>query len=423
MQYGDQYVDPNQPPMGYGAPMGYVNPNQASMGYGAPNQVPTGYVDPNQGYVNQGFVQPVPQPTYQPVQQQPYQQLPQQPQFQPVSQPVAYNQGVPYSQGVPPQSSTAMIAPPVTQVQYVFVNDPLQELASSASVLVKQQPDFVEQFTRCDNPNIYDVFVQTPMGVKYLFKCLEISNCCARKCCSPQDRGLTMEIQHITNQSNILATGNPPYIKIQKPCSCCGQAVMKVALVDGSQIFGNIRQPCCSCGPELDIYDENDELKYTVETGCCEIGCMGKICQKTNNIQFTINQGGHDTGGRVTKIACDVNELLTEADSYQVVFPQDANPADKILFIVATLMIDYQYFEDELEDDDDVSGGGYIFGGGSSNSGYRRRRKKNNISSFRGGGRSIGSSSAGGRSKSKSSGGGHVAHKTIKKAGNAKKRH
>ena len=57
-------------------------------------------------------------------------------------------------------------------MQFVYVVDPMQELALSTGVLIRQQPQFLEQITGCESPNRYFVFSQSPQaGMKLLFKC------------------------------------------------------------------------------------------------------------------------------------------------------------------------------------------------------------------------------------------------------------
>ena len=43
--------------------------------------------------------------------------------------------------------------------------------------------------------------------------------------------------------------------------------------------------------------------------------------------------------------------MVTSADSYQVNFPANATPNEKLLLIVTGLMIDYQYFEQKADND------------------------------------------------------------------------
>ena len=45
--------------------------------------------------------------------------------------------------------------------------------------------------------------------------------------------------------------------------------------------------------------------------------------------------------------------MITNADSYSIIFPEGAFPEDKLLLIAAALMIDYQYFESSPESSHD----------------------------------------------------------------------
>lgn len=48
------------------------------------------------------------------------------------------------------------------------------------------------------------------------------------------------------------------------------------------------------------------------------------------------------------------SELLTNADSYQINFPLKLTPNDKMILIIAVLMIEYQLFEEsEIENSDE----------------------------------------------------------------------
>ena len=60
--------------------------------------------------------------------------------------------------------------------------------------------------------------------------------------------------------------------------------------------------------------------------------------------------------GSIVKKVASFSELITSADSYQVNFPLDASPSEKILLIVTALMIDYQFFEQKASDDDNKRG-------------------------------------------------------------------
>ena len=63
---------------------------------------------------------------------------------------------------------------------------------------------------------------------------------------------------------------------------------------------------------------------------------------------------GHPVGSIVKKVA-NLSELVTSADSYQVNFPADAKPNEKLLLIITTLMIDYQFFEEKAGQNDNTT--------------------------------------------------------------------
>ena len=48
--------------------------------------------------------------------------------------------------------------------------------------------------------------------------------------------------------------------------------------------------------------------------------------------------------------ARNFGEFFTKADSYRIDFPAKATPEEKMLLIIAGLMIDYQNFEDNGSD-------------------------------------------------------------------------
>ena len=53
--------------------------------------------------------------------------------------------------------------------------------------------------------------------------------------------------------------------------------------------------------------------------------------------------------GTIVKKVAKISEMITNADSYLITFPPKATSADKLLLIIAGLMIDYQYFENSPE--------------------------------------------------------------------------
>lgn len=151
------------------------------------------------------------------------------------------NEGQPMIQPVQQIQPVLAVQGGYPAYQYVFVADPLQELANSTGAIIRQEPESFEMYSGCDQPNRYHVYAQTIMGLKYLFKCRESSGCCARCCCTASNRGYDMDIKHITNQSEFTSDIAPNFIRIHKPCSWC---------------------PCCR--PTMDVIQESTGTKFFI---------------------------------------------------------------------------------------------------------------------------------------------------------------
>ena len=261
-----------------------------------------------------------------------------------------------------PMPPTAM--PPVhfAGITYTYVLDPMQELALSPSVLIRQQPQFFEQISGCESPNRYFVFSQSPQtGFKMLFKCKEQSECCQRNCCSASMREFVMDIKHIANAGALNENFQNSFVHVNKPfkCTCCclERPEMIANYSANGELVGKVKQPFSCCDPIFTIYDNAGTMRYYIYADCCQCGlCCSGPCAKMSEVTFNIYRDanmGQPIGSIVKKIA-NFSELITSADSYQVNFPVDARPNEKLLLIITGLMIDYQFFEERAGNDDNT---------------------------------------------------------------------
>ena len=259
--------------------------------------------------------------------------------------------GMPMGPMVPPPYTGPMINTPQN---FVYIQDPFTEIAQSYGAIIRQQPSFLEAATGCVTQNRYHVFLETPYGVKYAFKCHEHSDTCARCCCSSNARPLKMEMRHVISFQEYDTDLAKIFISIDKPfqCACCCfcRPFMDVHLVDNRQRLGHIREPCTCCDIETEVYDANGHLRYEIHGDCCQVGlCCGACAQKLSNSYFEIRQNGSIVVS-IKKLSSNIGEFFTKADSFQINFPANATPADKFLLIIAGLMIDYQNFEKDERD-------------------------------------------------------------------------
>ena len=254
--------------------------------------------------------------------------------------------GVPMGMGYMPQN---LINSPQN---FVYFMDPLTELSQCSGAIIRQQVELLEAFTGCETQNRYHVFLLSPMGIKYAFKCSERSDACARCCCPASNRPLELIIRHIISSDQLNSDLAKIFIHVNKPCvcGCCCfcRPHMDVRLADNNALIGRVREPFTCCDIDTEIYDSAGNFKYLIKGDCCQAGLC--CCTKFSSVKFDILQNNFSVGSMKKLAASNFGEFFTKADSYRIDFLVNATPEEKMLLIVAGLMIDYQNFEDTSDD-------------------------------------------------------------------------
>ena len=251
---------------------------------------------------------------------------------------------------VPPYAGPMINSPQ----NFVYIQDPFTEIAQSRTAIVRQEPALLERLTGCVTRNHYHVFLSTPYGLKYAFKCNEQSSGCARCCLSANSRPVKIIMRHVISFQQYDGDMAKVFINVDKPCKCACccfcRPYMDVRLADNGQQLGIISEPCTCCDVDMEVLDTAGNLRYDINGDCCQLGlCCGPSLKKLANVNFEIKENGY-TVGAIRKLTSSLGEFFTKADSYEVVFPEKATPSDNLLLILATLMIDYQNFESDNSD-------------------------------------------------------------------------
>ena len=199
--------------------------------------------------------------------------------------------------GVYPPPATVPVAMPPPALfggmQFIYVQDPMTELASCPSLLIRQEPEFLETMTGCEMPNIYHVFGNSPLGFRYLFKCMEKSSCFSRKFCPSTNRPMDLDIIHCNSIDQLGMGYTTPFAIMRKPymCTMCClcRPEINVTLSSSGQNIGKIIHTFTLCDPTFDLYDSTGTIKYTVTGSCCQCAllCPG-ILGKTSRGLFDI---------------------------------------------------------------------------------------------------------------------------------------
>lgn len=113
--------------------------------------------------------------------------------------------------------------------------------------------------------------------------------------------------------------------------------------------IGKVTRPFSCCNPYYEVYDEKDNLNYYISAKCCQCGFICP-CNEVNFLIFSGDNSGDFSDsnaiGRIKKLnAGCVQEMFTKADNFEIEFPENANPEQKLLLISTALLIDYTHFE------------------------------------------------------------------------------
>ena len=244
-------------------------------------------------------------------------------------------------------------------LQYTFTQDPLNELSMSFRATIRQQPELMEILTGCETENRYHVFITLANGMeKYLFKCKEESTCFQRQCCPADSREFNMRIKHISNQMDFRGNFETYYATLSKPfkctCLCLARPSISGIFHSNNQLFGKVTEEFTCCDPLFTILNQTG-IKYVITIDCSQCGfCCRKGCSKYNKVDCIIREGGINGKpvGKITKRAAqNLMEIAGDADTYDIDFPSDATPDEKLTLIMAGLFIDYRYYETNANDD------------------------------------------------------------------------
>ena len=115
-------------------------------------------------------------------------------------------------------------------LNFQYCEDPMKELSQCNEAIIRQEIEIFEAISCCETQNKYQVFIQSPMGIKFAFQWNEKSGCCSRCCCSNDCRGLKIEIKHISSPAEYDVDFGKVYIRGKKPCTLVVYVGLKLKL-------------------------------------------------------------------------------------------------------------------------------------------------------------------------------------------------
>ncbi len=237
------------------------------------------------------------------------------------------------------------------------LTDPVITLLESIEeIVIRQEADILEAVSGCQKPNNYHVYGRmSNKQLIYIFKCREFSGFCMRCFCPVDCREFDMKIKYMkTGRDNKNDFNKDIYLHATKPlkCSCICICRPEInanfsASKKKNNSLGTIKSIFSFMDPKFQIINNEGKTLYTIVADCCQCGimCRNNVFGKTDEARFFIYKE-NDENNPVGDIIKKSNEsLLSISDNYVINLPKSSEPEEKLLLIVAGLMIDYQYFE------------------------------------------------------------------------------
>lgn len=123
------------------------------------------------------------------------------------------------------------------------------------------------------------------------------------------------------------------------------------------KVIGKIIDDYRCCDMSLDIYDQNSIAKFKIVGGCCQCAMMCKKYETCYEICYYIypskcqSENPKNSVGKIVRQKKEYTKsIFTDADNFEIYFPETATAYDKLMIIGATLMLDYTYFEESPVD-------------------------------------------------------------------------
>lgn len=216
-------------------------------------------------------------------------------------------------------------------------------------LFVKQKIELLEIMTGYETENKYNVYALDPdtgeKGQK-LFKARERSECCERQYCG-SSRGFSIEVSSLEPQKQI---GMLFEREFAVECFCACRSLLHVKDPAGNPL-GEVFHPFACCETILDIRGPDGKVCYHVNSGCycAQAGFFCKCpCEACQIIQFKITDTNGSEVGMIERSwqGCG-RALYTDSDNFHIVFPKEANAAQRATLFAAVFVIDFIHFEEK----------------------------------------------------------------------------
>jgi len=246
---------------------------------------------------------------------------------------------------------------------FQLVDDWESELENYAQIVLEQKIELIEVIRKCETINRYNIYhISQENNVKqFLFKCKDTTNCLFRNFCPSVSRPVQFQVLHIDdstrkpNYRNSDATFQKNCIPACLPCfkpttiiylnERIGKGISKKKIGRVVEVTG--------CSIQFLIQNSQGIDKWKIYGKYCQCGfcCKCTPMGQCYIADFFIYDARADVKsanpvGSIQKVFQGLSDVISNSNALIINFPTDATPYEKLVFICATMMIDYRYYDE-----------------------------------------------------------------------------
>lgn len=236
-------------------------------------------------------------------------------------------------------------------------DNPFVQLYGAKSAHIDQYYRVSDLFICCPLHYRYHISLNYGKNEAYhLFDTKEYSPVCSHDCCPNQAREIDIDIDGYTVEEH----KKQKFIKLNKPfrcacscyCACCTRPTLTITNAKTNEVIGKIIEIRTACDPTMHLYYKNNKKpSWKIVGSCCQCGyccrnlCPGTCTQATFGIYKPNDEKNKNQEGQIIKKRIDGMKLKPDVEQVEVVFPKEANPEEKAIFISAGLLVGYLYYQ------------------------------------------------------------------------------
>jgi len=241
----------------------------------------------------------------------------------------------------------------------------IDHLAPHDNLFVKQtRKGCLQEMMGCEAKNEFQIATMGSPDLNIMYAEEEATFCCRFFCKAQRTSKMTVTMGALPGGEHIMDYDRP-FRCMPAACKCCCYQEMTYADADGQE-FGSTVEGFYMCVPKFHILDENKKGIYTMQMPTCCGGSCVDLCAEgwcncripfyLYNHEATIrgeelkSLGASDKPAQITKVWGGLaTELFTDADKFEVLFPEGATPKMKGSLLGTVFFLNMNFFEKQKD--------------------------------------------------------------------------